>query len=63
MLVEAETELFPVCHVNISVLRQVTKDDNIIVSTGYGRGVSKVKVGVADGRKCLKYVPEFPVTG
>lgn len=28
---------------------QVTKDDDIIVSTGYGRGVSSVKVGVANG--------------
>lgn len=49
MQVEAETELFPVWHVNICVLRQVTKDDNIIVSTGYGRGVSSVKVGVVNG--------------
>lgn len=47
--VEAEPPLFQhVC------LPQVTKDDNIIVSTGYGRGVSNVKVGVATVSRCVK---------
>lgn len=40
----------------------MTKDDNIIVSTGYGRGVSSVKVGVANVRQRLKDVPASLLT-
>lgn len=40
----------------------MTKDDNIHVSTGYGTGVSSVKVGVANARRRLKGVPVSMVT-
>lgn len=58
---EAEPEIF---HLSCKRLcpPQVTEDDNIIVSTGYGRGVSSVKVGVANVPQCLKDVLVTVVT-
>lgn len=44
----------------VSFPSQVTKDDDITVSTGYGTGVSNVKVGVVQHRLTPWWFPRMP---